>query len=135
MTRFAKVLLGLALGLPMGAYAVGSLVSSAADEPVRRAPIILEDAATPPQGTVPGATLRPSPGPSRTADPDQDGPEDDERDDREEGRSRPEVVVPTYVDRGDDDDDDGGGGGGGGDRDDTRTDDRDDSDDGDGDDD
>lgn len=101
MTGFSKVLLGLALGLPMGAYAVGSMVSSAADDPGRRAPIILEDAPTPRQDTVPGPTLRPSPEPTRG---DDDGDDEDERDD--EARNRPEVVVPSYADRDDDDDDD-----------------------------
>lgn len=119
MTGIPKVLLGLALGLPMGAYAVGSIVSSAADDPARRAPIILEDAPAPAQGTVPGATLRPS------ADPASRPGDGDDRDDRDddEARNRPEVVVPSFVDRDDDDDDDD-------------TDDRDDTDDdGDGDDD
>ncbi|WP_300642912.1 hypothetical protein [Nocardioides sp.] len=124
MTGFSKVLLGLALGLPMGAYAVGSMVSSAADDPGRRAPIILEDAPTPAQDTVPGPTLRPSPEPTRGGDddgddgPGDDGPGDDGPGD-DEVRNRPEVVVPSYADRDDDDDDDRG------ERDDT-TDDRDD---------
>lgn len=104
MTGIPKVLLGLALGLPMGAYAVGSIVSSAADDPGQRAPIILEDAPTPAQDTVPGATIGPGPRPG-----------DDDRDDRndrddEEGRNRPEVVVPSFTDRDDDDDDDDGRG-------------------------
>ncbi len=104
MTGFSKVLLGLALGLPMGAYAVGSIVSSAADDPGRRAPIILEDAPAPAQDTVPGPTLRPSPEPTRGGDDgDEDGPGDDD-----EARNRPEVVVPSYADRDDDDDDDRG---------------------------
>lgn len=115
MTGIPKVLLGLALGLPMGAYAVGSIVSSAADDPGQRAPIILEDAPSPAQGTVPGATLTPSPDPTRPGDDDD---RDDDRDD-DEARNRPEVVVPSYADRDDDDDDDRG------ERDDT-TDDRDD---------
>lgn len=116
MTGIAKVLLGLALGLPMGAYAVGSIVSSAADDPGQRPPIILQDAPSPAQGTVPGATLSPSADPTRSGDDDPG--DDDDRDD-DEARNRPEVVVPTYADRDDDDDDDRD------DRDDT-TDDRDD---------
>jgi hypothetical protein len=124
MTGIPKVLLGLALGLPMGAYAVGSIVSSAADDPTRRAPIILEDAPAPAQGTVPGATLRPSADPTPRGDDGDDNGDDGggDRDD-DEVRNRPEVVVPTFVDRDDDDDD--------------RDDDRDDTDtdDGDGDDD
>lgn len=115
MTGIAKVLLGLALGLPMGAYAVGSIVSSAADDPGQRPPIILEDAPSPAQGTVPGATLSPSANPTRPGDDDRD---DDAAED-DEARNRPEVVVPTYADRDDDADDDDD------DRDDT-TDDRDD---------
>lgn len=101
MTGIPKVLLGLALGLPMGAYAVGSIVSSAADDPGQRPPIILQDAPSPAQGTVPGATLSPSADPTRSGDDDRD----DDRDD-DEARNRPEVVVPTYADRDDDDDDD-----------------------------
>lgn len=115
MTGIPKVLLGLALGLPMGAYAVGSIVSSAADDPGQRPPIILEDAPSPAQGTVPGATLSPSADPTSSGDDDPGGDDDAGEDD--EARNRPEVVVPTYADRDDDDDDD--------DRDDT-TDDRDD---------
>lgn len=115
MTGIPKVLLGLALGLPMGAYAVGSIVSSAADDPGQRPPIILEDAPSPAQGTVPGVTLSPSADPTRSGDDDPGGEDDAGEDD--EARNRPEVVVPTYADRDDDDDDD--------DRDDT-TDDRDD---------
>lgn len=118
MTGIPKVLLGLALGLPMGAYAVGSIVSSAADDPGQRPPIILEDAPSPAQGTVPGATLSPSADPTRPGDDGRDDDDDDGRGD-DEPRSRPEVVVPTYADRDDDDDDDRG------ERDDT-TDDRDD---------
>lgn len=109
MTGIPKVLLGLALGLPMGAYAVGSIVSSAADDPARRAPIILEDAPSPTQGTVPGATLRPSPDPTRAGDDDGPGDDDggdDGAGDDDEARNRPEVVVPSYADRDDDDDDD-----------------------------
>lgn len=108
MTGFSKVLLGLALGLPMGAYAVGSMVSSAADDPGQRAPIILDDAPTPAQDTVPGPTLRPSPEPARGGDDDGDdgGDDGDDGPGDDEVRTRPEVVVPSYADRDDDDDDD-----------------------------
>ena len=104
MTGIPKVLLGLALGLPMGAYAVGSIVSSAADDPGQRPPIILEDAPSPAQGTVPGATLSPSADPTSSGDDDPGGDDDAGEDD--EARNRPEVVVPTYADRDDDDRDD-----------------------------
>ncbi|WP_348694879.1 hypothetical protein [uncultured Nocardioides sp.] len=84
MTSWAKVLVGVVLGLPMGAYALGSLVASSADPPPARSPIILEDAPAPSPGTTPGATLTPQPTPRVSPGP-------------------PEVVVPGYVDRDDDD--------------------------------
>lgn len=117
MTGWGKVLLGMALGLPMGAYAVGALVSSSADEPPPREPIIIEDAPAPSQGSEPGAMLspRPSPEPTRTRKPAPSAPP---------APPQPEVVVPSYVDRDDDDRDD-----------DDREDDRDDDDDDDEDDD
>lgn len=91
MTGWTKVLVGVALGLPMGAYAVGSLVASSADPPPARPPIILQDAPAPepdsPPGTTPGAPVTPQPTPRVSTGP-------------------PEVVVPGYADRDDDDDDD-----------------------------
>ena len=82
MSSWAKVLVGVVLGLPMGAYALGSLVASSADPPPARSPIILEDAPAPSPGTTPGATLTPQPTPRVSPGP-------------------PQVVVPGYVDRDD----------------------------------
>lgn len=44
MKTLWKVLLALALVVPMGAYVAGSLVASAADDPAPRPPILIEDA-------------------------------------------------------------------------------------------
>lgn len=88
MSRIVKLLLVLALALPVGAYAVGSLVASAADEPAQREPIVLRD---PPARTG-------SPSPSATPD-DLGGTDDDRDDDDDDG---PEAVDPSYADLDDD---------------------------------
>jgi hypothetical protein len=97
MSPLWKVLLGLALALPMAAYVASSLVASGDDEPVRRDPVIISDAppTTPP--TTPPTSPRPGP---TTAPGDADDEDDDEVDDNE---VRVVTPKPTRVD----DDDDG----------------------------
>ena len=86
MSTVWKVLLGLALVVPMGAYIAGSLVASAADDPRPRHPITLHD-----PGRTPSHTPSRSPAPSPSAS---------------EG---PEVITPGYDDLGDDHGGDHGG--------------------------
>jgi len=96
MSSVWKVLIGLALVVPMVAYVAGSLVASAADDPAPRQTIQIRE---------------PDPRPSSTPDPSPSETADDV-----------EVITPGYDDfddrddRGDDDggdddrgDDDGGG--------------------------
>lgn len=94
MSRILTLLLAVALSLPVGAYAVGTLVSSSTDEPDDRAPIVLRD---PPSSQVPS--------PSATPGEDRGGRDDDD-DDAEGDDDGPEAVVPTYADLDDDDEDD-----------------------------
>jgi len=91
MAAVWKVLLGLALVVPMGAYVVGALAASAADDPAPRQTI---------QIRVPDPTPGPTSPPSPTQTP------------RPEVTDQVEVITPDYddVDDHDDrgDDDDGG---------------------------
>src|SRR6478752_2456049 len=104
MKTLWKVLIGLALVVPMGAYVVGSLAASAADDPAPRQTIEIREPAPSPTPTSP-PTSRPSP--SKTAEPDDD---------------EVEVITPDYDDvddnddSGDDDGDDHRGRGGRDDR-------------------
>jgi hypothetical protein len=79
-----KVLLGLAVVLPLGAYVAGSLAASAADDPAPRTPIELRDPG-------PGRTTPPAPSHTPSAS------------------DEPEVITPSYDDLDDDHDDDHGG--------------------------
>jgi len=103
MPTWLKVILALALVLPLGAFVAGSLVASAADDPAPRDTIVIDGSGstpteTPSTGTSPSSSSSPSTGPD----------EDD-----------PEGVTPSYEEvddddeRGDDGDhgDDGSGGG------------------------
>jgi hypothetical protein len=99
-----KVLAGLALVVPMGAYVVGSLAASAADDPAPRQTIQIREPAPTPTPT-PRPTPTSSPSPTRTPQPEESGDV--------------EVITPHYDDfdddddRGDDDGDDHSGHGGG----------------------
>jgi len=89
-----KVLLGLALVVPMGAYVVGSLAASAADDPAPRQTIEIREPAPSPSST-------PSSKPSTSATPSSQQTGDDV-----------EVITPHYDDFDDHDDngdDDGDG--------------------------
>lgn len=89
MVTIWKVLLGLVLVVPMGAYVAGSLAASAADDPAPRQTIQIRE-------PDPTSTPTSTPSPTRTAQPDD-----------------VEVITPDYDDfdddddRGDDDGDDG----------------------------
>ena len=76
MRSFWKVLLGLALVLPLGAYVAGSLVASASDDPEPRNPLIIEQSGPPPGTRSPRPT-----GPSGSPDDGTDDAEDDGTDD------------------------------------------------------
>ena len=129
-----KLVAGLLLALPVGAYAFGTVTSSDVDVPAERAPIVLQDAGASagprPDRPAPGGSDRPSPRPSsptterpHVADDGGSGdqgvdvvnprPDDIERADDDAGRDD-----DTGDDTGDDTDDDTG--------DDTHEDDRDD---------
>jgi uncharacterized membrane protein YgcG len=103
-----KVLLGLVLVVPLGAYVAGSLAASASDDPAQRHTIQIDEPSQTPTTTP---TTTPSTTPSA---PVSATPEDDDV----------EVITPDYDDLDDDhggDDnsghggDDSGHGGGGGD--------------------
>lgn len=104
MSTVWKVVLALALVLPVGAFVAGSLASSSADEPAQRESVILEQA---PQERSP----KPDPVRKKPVPPQQ---EDDDADDA------PVVIAPAPASNDDWDDDD---------RDDRGDDDRDDGDD------
>src|SRR6478609_4007623 len=79
-----KVLLGLALVVPMGAYVVGSLAASAADEPAPRQIIQIQE---------PDPTPTPTPKPTKTPTPTPPSTDDDDD---------VEVITPDYDDFDDD---------------------------------
>lgn len=101
MKTLWKVLLGLALVVPMGAYVVGSLAASAADDPAPRQTIEIRE---------PDPTRTPTATPTKQPSPTESAGDDDV-----------EVITP-YDDLGDDhggdrtgsDDNRGRGGSGGG---------------------
>ena len=68
MPSFWKILLGLALVLPVGAYVAGSLVASASDDPEPRNPLIIEQS-----GPV---SESPNPSPAGPSDGTDDGTDD-----------------------------------------------------------
>ncbi len=123
MSAFWKVIVGLLVVLPVAAYVTGTLVTSQAEMPSERPPIVITDSPsdrpgaspTPGRGksTSPKPTKRPAGGDddagARGGDDGRRGGEDDDA----------QVIRPTPNDVDDDGDDDGG----------------DDSDDGEGDDD
>lgn len=118
-----KILLALAVVLPLGGFVVGSLASAADDDPLPRQPIVLREE---PTGTPP------TDGPSRTpgASPTPEGHGgDDDNDDNDDSNADDDDDVPVVSprpdehdrddrddrddaddDHGDDDSDDGGDG-------------------------
>lgn len=125
MARIWKVVLPLALALPMLAYVAGTLVA-AGEEPHDRSPIVVEDPS-------PGSGNDPTDGPTKKkqkndpgdrptqhrGDDGDDKGDDDGRADDDGDDDGPEVVTPEPDDldddNGDDGDDDGGDDGEGGD--------------------
>ena len=91
LPHLGKVLAVLALLLPMGAFVVGSLVASAADEPARRDPIVIAEAPSPGPDRTPSPPSTPAPTPSEDDDGDGEG-DDDDRDDGDDDEI--EVVTP-----------------------------------------
>ncbi|HEU5036534.1 MAG TPA: hypothetical protein VFT70_06005 [Nocardioides sp.] len=86
MSKLWKVLVTVALVVPMGAYVAGSLAASASDDPAPRHPITIRD---------PGSTPSRSPSPSSSS---SSSPTDG-----------PEVIMPGYDDLDDDHGRDGHG--------------------------
>jgi hypothetical protein len=96
-----KVVIGLALVLPMTAYVVGSLVA-VADEPPQHEPIIVEE-----QTQAPNPSRSPSDKPTeKPSDKNPDRGDDHGGDDDDE---TPEVITPSPSEFDDDDDDDNSG--------------------------
>lgn len=119
MKTIWKVLLGLAVILPMGAFVTGALAASASDDPAPRQTIqIRQPDPSRTASPTPSPTRSPSPTPTgRGADDRTDDHGDDQADDHADDEV--EVVTPDYDDLddhgGDDRTDDHGGHGGGGD--------------------
>ena len=97
-----KVLVGLLVTLPVGAYVAGTLVASQADMPAQRAPVVITDQPSPARSAGPdprsGQSSSPSPRPSATrSDDDRDDDRGDDHggdrdDDLEEVRPTPRDV-------------------------------------------
>ena len=111
MGQLTKVLLLLAVVVPVTAYVTGSLASPGAPAPADHSPVILRDAPTDAPATDPASTDPAAPPPGRksprTPRPDPDGPDggpgqDAQRGDGDEAR----VVSPQPTPVGEDDDDD-----------------------------
>lgn len=103
MPAFWKILIGLAIALPMAAYVVGSFAASAPDDPVQRDPVHISDVREAPG--VKGSTggKKPSAPPSRRT------PLHGDDDDEDDNDVRVVTPKPTKVDgddgpEGDDDD-------------------------------
>jgi hypothetical protein len=100
MKTMWKVLLGLVLVVPMGAYVVGSLAASAADDPAPRQTIEIRE---------PDPTSTPTPAPTRTSAPTP-APTSTSTS-KPERTDDVEVITPDYDDfdaKDDSGDDDGG---------------------------
>jgi len=120
MSTPLKILVGLALTLPLLAYAVGVMASAPSGPPTPEPVVVEETSRTPDPETRP--SRRPSPRPSekppatRRDDDSDDGPAgagDDDSDDRVQVVPRqPRTVGDDDNDRDSDDDDDGGDGDG-----------------------
>ncbi|QWF20617.1 hypothetical protein KM427_16735 [Nocardioides sp. LMS-CY] len=97
-----KILIALAVVVPMGAYVAGSLAASASNDPRPRETIQIQE---PDPSTTPSAkpTRKPSEPPSPTGTPGRgdDGEDDDDDSDDDDV----EVIVPDYDDFDDHDDD------------------------------
>ena len=117
MGPVTKLLLVLALVVPIGAYVAGSLAATGRDEPADRGPVILRDAPTTPPSETAGPS-RNRDGANREGQDDRDDRDDrdgrDGGDDRNDDRDDDARVVkpqPTPVGEddgdGDGDDDDG----------------------------
>ena len=103
MPAFWKILIGLAIALPMAAYVAGSFAASAPDDPVERDPVHISDVRESPEeeGRTGGKEPASPPAPRTPVSGD-----DDDEDDNE---VRVVTPKPTRVDaddgpEGDDDD-------------------------------
>jgi len=110
MGQVTRVLLLLAVVVPVTAYVAGSLASPGAPAPADHSPVILRDAPTDAPTTDPATTDPAAPPPGGkspgTPRPDPDGPDggpaqDAQRGDGDEAR----VVTPAPTPVGEDDDD------------------------------
>lgn len=126
MSTFWKVMLGLLLTLPVGAYVTGALVTSQSQLPRERPAIVISDPPQSPTAEKPEPTRPTAPNPEKAADaeptsrPEQRRPrEDDPSEDRGRNGARGDdtggadddnevrVVRPAPAPVDDDDDSDG----------------------------
>ena len=107
MSTFWKIMIGLMVTLPVGAYVAGNLAGAMADGPAPHGPIVIRDARTTP---LPDPS-QPAGGPTTPAHPDSRNDGDDDSDG--DGDDDIEVVrpQPDDVDDVDDDADEVGGDG------------------------
>lgn len=104
MSTWVKYLIGLALALPMGAYVAGSLMASAADDPVNRDPVRIQDGPSQTPRPADEPTRKPPGAPDDEPGEDREGGDDDSDDDVDDNGVRVVTPQPTRVDGGDDDD-------------------------------
>jgi hypothetical protein len=127
MSTVWKVVIGLALTLPIAAYVVGSLVASTTELPAQREPVNIQNGSPPPTSDP----HSPSSGPADPRPSASDPAQRDEADEADEADNGVRVVSPEPTPvhdgddgRGDDGGDEDGGDDGGDDSDDDDTDDR-----------
>jgi hypothetical protein len=116
MSTVWKVLVGLALALPLGAFVAGALVASSADEPAPRETIVIQDAPSHPDDRRDDGRRNDDGRPGQQGDRHDDDDAGDDRGDDEGGDSGDDDVEvvrpePDTVDDGADDLSDPGGGG------------------------
>jgi len=110
MGQVTRVLLLLAVVVPVTAYVAGSLASPGAPAPADHSPVILRDAPTDPATTDPATTDPAAPPPGGkspgTPRPDPDGPDGGPGQDAQRGGGdEARVVTPKPTPVGEDDDD------------------------------
>lgn len=86
MSTLWKTLVGLLLVLPLGAYITGTMMTSQADMPRERAPIVISD--TPSEGAPPKA-------PDASSDPNESDPGSSQRPGRDKQQETEEKERPA----------------------------------------
>jgi hypothetical protein len=101
-----KVVLPLALVLPMLAYVAGSLAASRSDGPTPRETVVIRDAPSTPSRDLPGSGREQREHRSHQDDDARGGTDDDHDDDVDDNGVRVVTPRPTPLDEQDDGDDD-----------------------------